>query len=263
VLELAGYYQRCHKAVRALHEEPGHHPEKLERVIRLVLWSIASVARKYDAELGATYGANVMLYFPDASSWAEYAGESPAHLDLRFVEPEADTGKLPILVLQKALSACTRDGNAGEPDISLQNLRNFALPVSQLNNGRSTDGKRWRVLAGAPLTFLCQEPNAYPDSRRIADWCRESGDFSNSLCQQVERYFDSEPAASAFRSFASIPITCAVSGARIGILNLHSNKVQLLYKAETPSQFYPVLVPFQILLADLLTELLNIRRQGL
>jgi len=269
VLELGEYYTQCYRVVRAL-QRTTPNGAQIEQVIQLILRSIASLARKFDAEHGACYGANVMLHFASPAAWSAFSGEEVGALHVAFIEPDTDIRNLPVLVLQPRLSAQTEvqaqadaqvqtDVHGGQlgPDPALNGLRHFALPVLEHNHGRSADGKRYRVLPGAPLTFVVQEPNAYADSSQLGAWCRKNGDFSDSICQEVEAYFRQEPAATHFRSFASIPITSPLDGQRLGVLNMHSNRVRLLWKSETPSQFYPAILPLQSLLAELLAQLLS------
>jgi hypothetical protein len=83
VAEFARYHEQCFKAVRALERTPEARRNQVVEVIRLILWSIASLARKYDAAIDATYGANVMLYFESPGKWTEYSGQG------RFSSPNA------------------------------------------------------------------------------------------------------------------------------------------------------------------------------
>jgi hypothetical protein len=110
--------------------------------------------------------------------------------------------------------------------------------------GRQSSGKK-------PLAFFEQKPNAYNDTNEIGKWCRERGDFSESICQQVERYFTSPIASQAMRSFASLPITSRLDNVRLGVLNLHSSRANLLFGEGTPSQFFPLTQPFIGMLTDL------------
>jgi len=260
VAEFARYYEQCFKAVRALEKAPEAKRNQVVEVIRLILWSIASLARKYDAALDATYGANLMFYFESPRKWAEYSGGDISGLKMLFVEPEIAFERMPVLVLANDLAAADFDGaTAGNTDGFVERLDTVALPVISDGSARSTDGKRWRLLPGAPLAFFEQKPNAYNDTSEIGKWCRERGDFSESICQQVERYFSSPVARQAMRSFASLPVTSRLDNVRLGVLNLHSSRANLLFGEGAPSQFFPLTQPFIAMLADLVAQLLKLK----
>jgi hypothetical protein len=74
----------------------------------------------------------------------------------RFVELEAALDRIPLLILEDSLTAST-DCQPGDLDPAMRGVANLALPVpAEGRNGRSEDGRRWRVLPGAPLTFFTQ-----------------------------------------------------------------------------------------------------------
>ena len=94
----------------------------------------------------------------------------------------------------------------------------------------------------------------YSDTRKLAEWCRKEGDFSPSLCMDIEQYFQSER-ATKLRSFASIPLIDSSSNGRIGVLNIHRNNTGLLEEREPVKIFYPLMQPFIYLLKELIDKL--------
>jgi len=66
VLEFARYFELCHKAVRALESEASPTREQIRPVVRIVLSSIAHLARRFDGAEGSMYAANIMLYFENS-----------------------------------------------------------------------------------------------------------------------------------------------------------------------------------------------------
>ena len=54
-----------------------------------------------------------------------------------------------------------------------------------------------------------------------------------------------------------MPIKSSLGGNSIGVLNLHSNGLEMLISAGAPSQFFPLAEPFTSLLADALQKLLK------
>jgi hypothetical protein len=258
VSEFAKYHAQCHKAVRGLDAEQKPTPEQVREVIRMLLSSFAHLARKYDAAHEATYSANIMLYFQNVDAWRQYAKE-PGTPDIKFAENEAATDRLPLLAIDKTLSVSTaneRSPTAVDP--ALANIRNIALPIpDDTQTGRSVDNKRWRVLPGAPLTFFTRKPNAYDDTAELGKWCRERGDFSESVCTSVEEYFTQDAVRKHIRSFASIPIIPALGSARIGVVNIHADRTGILSDPSAASQFFPLTDPFMLLLADTVARLLK------
>jgi len=258
VLEFARYFEQCHKAVRALEKEEKATREQIRPIVRVVLSSIAHLARRFDGAEGSMYAANIMLYYLNAQSWRDNSGVT-SELSIKFVERDTATERLPVLVMDKTLSASTKSVPSGtQPDPDMNDLPDIALPVpNEDQGGRTDDGKRWRVLPGAPLTFFTLEPNAYQDTEELGKWCREHGDFSESVCSQVDQYFGQELAKSGIRSFASIPIASVDDKIAIGVLNLHCNRVGILNDPGAPSQFFPLVRPFTTLLADSLRKYLS------
>lgn len=257
VVEFAQYFGQCHKAVKALDLIASPSRDQIARVARMLLSSVAHLARKYDAAQGATYAANVMIYWETVAHWQKYMGtvEVP---DVKFAEAEAALDRIPLLIIDRLLSATTGSGNIDDPDPVLTTIPNLALPVpGQSRNGRSDDGKRWRVLPGAPLTYFTKEPNSYEDTSALGSWCRERGDFSESVSLQVESYFGQDNVRNVIGSFASIPIKSSANTMPIGVVNLHCNSTGILRDPGAPSQFFPLIEPFTTLLADTMLRLLN------
>jgi hypothetical protein len=259
VLEFARYFELCHKAVRALEGEANPTRDQIRPVVRVVLSSIAHLARRFDGAEGSMYAANIMLYFENSSAWKANSGIA-SDLSIKFVERDTAADRVPVLVMDKTLSASTKSGPAGtnQPDPDMNDIVDVALPVpKQEQGGRTDDGKRWRVLPGAPLTFFTLEPTSYQDTDGLGKWCRDHGDFSESVCLEVDRYFGQELAKAGIRSFASIPLASIDDKFPIGVLNLHANRVGILTDPGAPSQFFPLVRPFTALLADSLRKYLS------
>lgn len=256
VVDFADYYDKCAAAVDALgkiHKQATR--EQISAVIRLLLRNIATLAQRYDARGGDQYSANLMLVWESKAAYEAANATRPA-LDVRFVEPEVNVAALRLLVLDETLSASTAEAEPLNPDGGLSSLKGFALPIPADSSSRSPDGRRWRVLPGAPLAFVEQELNAYDDTVRLGDWFERHGDFTQSTRQAVEGYFGSEQTRRSIRSFACLPLTTS-NGLKLGVLNLHSNRPNILSAPGTPSQFYPLIRPLIATLADLVQRLLK------
>jgi hypothetical protein len=202
---------------------PRHRPRELlddalSEIIRRVLESIATLAFKFDASptIGgkpAVYAANVMLFVPRAASDPPF--EENIASCLRFVPSGTDLRSLRgVLVLRPELSYSASTGDR-DTDIPV-----IALPVPQ----EARDDGRWKALPGAPLAFLHEGTDGYADVSQLHEWFDQDADFAPSIREQVIEYFSGEGGTS--RSFVSRRLTFA--GQDLGVLNLHSNKLNLL-----------------------------------
>jgi hypothetical protein len=255
VVEFANYYDKCSEAIAALSLIAAPKRDQIGPVIRLLLRNIATLAQRFDGKSGDIYAANLMLVW---KSPAEFRSADPAHLDpnINFVEPETNVEAMRILVLDSSLSASTEESEPMSPDSRIASINRFALPIPEDGRSRSADGKRWRVLPGAPVAFVEQEPNAYDDTVGLGKWFDQYGDFTESTRQAVEGYFGSEQTRRAIRSFACLPLT-SPGAERLGVLNLHSDRPNILSAAGAPSQFYPLIRPLTVALAELVQKFLK------
>jgi hypothetical protein len=181
------------------------------------------LAHDFDGRpFGIVYAANIMLFEPAATLQNE---SERVRQRLRFAEPEIDVAALEgVLELRLDLSTTSEAADYGR-DPSLQPL---ALPVPVAT--RSADGLRCRVLPGAPRAFCERTLDLYVDTWTLGAWCREQGDFTESVCRQVEEYFRSQ---SNVRSFVSFPLMQLRSQRPVGVLNIHRSKEGILRTSQT------------------------------
>jgi hypothetical protein len=221
----------------------------VERAIRIVLSEVAALAHDFDGRPGdVLYAANIMLFRP-----AESLAPARAALAerLRFAEPETDLTALEG-ILDLAVELSTTQAEDYVPDRDLQPM---ALPVPRMK--RSPDGRRSRVLPGAPRAFSERLLDIYADTHTLGQWCREKGDFSESVCKQVENYFRSQHSV---RSFVSFPLMQLRDKRPVAVLNVHRNKEGILRtrtesEPEVLDQFSALIGPFSSTLLLLLTRL--------
>lgn len=224
-----------------------------------ILSSVLELARGFDSHQSfegrqsARYAINVMQSKPiediNDDAWEELESEDK----LKFVDPEVRKGGLPsiraavsaILVLRQELSTST-DTPTNQPD---SKLRPLALPIpSELSapNGKSA------VLPGAPQALTSGEPAPYPDTREMANQCRDEGDFKGSVIGQIDSYFRRE---SDVRSLLSLPVhRIAPGSAPIGVINIHVDQTNLLADKKTRDQFLRFVQPFVYWVGELLPQ---------
>lgn len=225
----------------------------LSKFIRSLLQAIANLALVFDDQpANAIYSANVMIpVMPSASAEAF----SPDILAvLKFVAPETDLHRLKaVLLLRSDLSSTTASSEAAQDD----SVPVIALPVPV----ETKRGSRFAVTPGAPNAFAGeQEMDGYSDSRTLAQWCAERGDFSPSVQDELREYFESGDGKS-IRSFVSRRLT--VDGVAIGVLNLHANRTNILGPAsERREIFLSMLTPLLVELARAVALLTALERRG-
>jgi hypothetical protein len=206
-------------------KQHGLSKDDLVKFIRVLLNSIARLALIYDDQPltldgSATYSASIMLFVPLSPS-----GIFPQEVlsVLRFYPKEYDLTKLSgALVLRQELSATSATADLPGPDI---NVPTIALPVPLES---MTDG-RWNALPGAPKALLSQKADGYDDAMTLGDWCTQSGNFPPSVVEDLRRYFATGDGRE-IRSFISRPL--AFDGGGLGVLNLHSNRTDILGDAD-------------------------------
>lgn len=232
----------CEEAAATVLRDSVGTTEAVERAIRVVLDGVVTLAALFDGRpYGVTYAANIML-FQETSSLPE---PDMVRLKerLKFLDPEIDARALyGVLDLQRPLSTTT---GTREPEAD-GDLQPLALPIPA--SIRSGDGRRWRLLPGAPLAFVRGSMELYTDTSTLGEWCRTYGDFSGTVCGAVEAYFGS-PTGMRIRSFVSFPLARA---REIGVVNIHRDQPGLLAEKEPAKQFWPLMHPFRTLCLQLL-----------
>jgi hypothetical protein len=249
-------YSECDRLLTRVLENPEEQTlDNVKAIIRAVLYGVATLAKKFDGSpSGAEYGVNIMLFTPSDSLARLNEGDRDSlQQRLRFCESETDmTALAGVLDLRLDLSTSTQTG-ADSPDTVLVPL---ALPVPREIYGK--DKKRRRVVPGAPLAFCEGTLSGFDDLRSLAQWCRDEGDFSQSVILEMEQYFN-ETARPWIRSFISIPLSSPSDDRpKRGVLNIHSNKTGLLQEKEPSAHFVPLLRPFQSILLRLLVMLITL-----
>lgn len=216
--------------------------DDLGRFIRTLLRQVAELARVYDDQplkgrTPAVYAANVML-FVGTSQTAPALPEDVVS-SLRFVTPGQDFAKLAgALWMRRDLFATNLSGE--EP----ADLPELSLPVDAVQKRQG----RWTLLPGAPRAFATDDVDSYADTHTLARFCAETGDFLEVTRAELHTYFTEGPGTSV-RSFISRPLVSAER--RLGVLNLHSDTVNILGPAEGRQQvFQAVLTPILLELAD-------------
>ena len=170
---------------------------------------------------------------------------------LKFCEPELAIHKLlGVLDLQCDLSA-TIDSES-EADSS---LTAFALPIPKEHKVDGSGGKPlFRILPGGPFAFVSREPDIYADTSELLDWCREYGDFTANVTEQIKSYFSSSEAENV-KSFISLPLISEEGQDPVGVLNIHRDKPGLLTDEARGTHFALVIRPLQNMLIMLLEKI--------
>ncbi len=250
---VADFYSAAAAATNAAFSErvSTPHPHLIvEQSLRHLLRIIAALAQQFDgSHADVEYAANIMLF-------KEPANLSPVQRDslqkrLLFCDEGVGIEHLRgVLELQISLSAVASDANAA-PD---PRMTPIVLPVPK----EPLVSHKYKVIPGAPLAFVDDEPDIYTDTRLLAQWCEEYGDFTQQVVQQIRDYF----ATSHVRAFVSIPLSNTETIGNAGphnpcaVLNIHATRRGLLRGESEPlAHFVQILRPFQRFIVELLRTL--------
>lgn len=235
--------------------------ELIDQAIRVVLNSVGKLVAIFVEDENNSdryFAVNVMLFHEITSFDDAQLSNIIEHV--KFLDVNADIKKnYGLLELIKNYSTSTKT-TLPEPD---DELRKFYLPIPEpaFSSELSTEQNKQlpRYLPGAPEAFVQRKLSTTDDSYELANWCKEEGDFTPSVCDKVKRYFESE-AAQNVRSFASLPLMESIKSlsdnsdemSPIGVLNIHSNKPNLIGEEESSTLFFLLMQPFLCLIYDLI-----------
>lgn len=233
--------------------------DEITHAIRVVLDGVVALTEYFDGEpkkdffidgnrIKLIYAANIMLYKQSSSLSSTEKDEYIKNI--KFCEDEISISELEgVLILQKQMSTTTETDKPTPDD----GLGEVILPIPK--NIKSKDKERYRILPGAPLAYVERDMNIYRNTKSLGQWCREKGDFSPSVCNAVDDYFNSNVGKN-IRSFVSIPLYLSATDDKcIGVLNIHRNIEGMLNSKENAEFFRPLIHPFVCLLKELIDSL--------
>lgn len=159
--------------------------DKSEQCIRNLLRVVTNLAKAYDARPTARYAANIMIYVPKAKSEMYQHSKKFDDFDIeydvrRFLSGDFSMSKIQgLLYAPKVLSVA---GDLGEPDPDIE--ENFVFPI--LSEAKTHDGA-WRVLPGAPVSFLKWNQFMAAPARQVLHELGEAGNPVNFETKIAER----------------------------------------------------------------------------
>jgi len=217
---------------------------QINHAIRNVLGAIVEVAKDFDEESKAIYGANLMLWRPLGEKFectnltvlGHYGTGNPALLG--HLELVTDLSTRTDLVSSEY-----------SEDKKLTALL-MPIPIDQKMQRDRIGATRDPLIPGAPQAFARGEMflfSSVDDYRRwLDDYSSQGLDTVNAL----KDYFDN--AGRHIRSFGSRPIVSPDAKQDVmAVLNIHSDRENLLQDGG-PTMFAPLIEPFCFLLATLL-----------
>lgn len=225
--------------------------EEYHYLIRNILYAMLTLIDKFDRLHEDTrYGVNIMLF---RDNKIIISRKEDISKKIIFVEKECDYGELAgVLELQKEFTVSS-DTDAAKAD---EKVEEIILPIPKYLRTELLDrsqGKKYRVLPGAPFAYSEGEISRFSDTRALLDWCDKNGDFTESVKNEIKDYFFGKH-YERIRSFLSIPFPkrnkiCA------GVINMHSNKKGLLENEEQLNQFSMIVTPFIHDILDVLKKI--------
>lgn len=240
-------YNLCHKAAwkpfKYKNSDLQEHINDIEHAIRTILDGVVALTAIFDGKpKSVIYAANIMIY-------KSISDLPPSEVDnisdkILFVEKGFDVTHLAgVLRLRENLSTTTET----EKPIPDAELRELYLPIP---SPTLSESGLCRYLPGAPAAFIKDEMSIYIDTHTLGSWCRKKGDFSPSLCDNLEAYFRSEK-GKKIRSFVSLPLSNPRKDSPIGVLNIHRDKVGIMAEKKPSLHFLPLMQPYLSLIIDL------------
>ena len=249
-------------------------PERggLVEAIRVVLHGYLHLIEEFDdrpwspqgraADEPVRYAANVMVYVPMTHMQErDHSALRDGHLKFWDGSYSDLDG---VLDIRADLSAASDSGAEDE------DLASFCVPVPAKPKPQQASGAApWRTLPGAPMAFVTQRPAHFRETAHLARWCREHGDFRQSVLADIEHYFASE-VGQRVQSLVAYPLsrqsfgdgpTDGAGSRPIGVLNVHADVPRLLDADEVQS-FYATTYPMRLLLLRLLDRLVGLDDLG-
>jgi hypothetical protein len=224
-------------------------PDILDRAIRIVLGSVATLASRFDNGGSLRYGTNLMLYVRGEDS-------DPVWTNARRFDEETNPALLRGWLRLNPTLSTTTESMDHSPDPELTELV-LAIPKEPRTSLGGPAKQRWKVLPGAPMTAITGDAEYLFDVAKIDEWCEQNGDFTLEQRERMVAYFRDE--APSVQSFVSIPIAYPAGdterhkGDVLAVLNIHRNQPGMIRGGGTALQhFIPATSPFQMLLARLL-----------
>ncbi len=231
-----------HEIFFVLQEKNDPPIEEIIIATRTILTYIMELARGYDKDgLEANYGCNLMIFIASDDISDD---EEEIEKRLKFVDHGVSVKKLQG-VLDLILPLSVSSSNTKDLD---SNLNALALPVPSFSREKNSNNKI--LLPGAPLAFVERTVTAVESPE---DWNSRANPFSSKVRDELKSFFMEQ--GEYIQSFISIPLydepNFTKSREPIGILNIHRNTPNNLL-AEKLQLFYPLLVPYNILVGKLL-----------
>jgi len=234
--------------------------EFTEDSIRTLLSAILVLTSYFDrVKPDEQYGANIMVF---TDGYKTSKKDEDVLKDLVFADEDVDTKKLKgVLRLENSLSANLQYGQISldldediSPDEGIKEVK-LSLPVPERIQSDALN--KFRVLPGGPLAIAINKPNLYKDTATISKWMDEDGVFCPTIKKDVKDYFFNG-AGKEIGSFCSLPLSCD-GKAPSAVLNIHKNQAGLLSKSDQFGLYCDIMVPFIVLLSELLESWVSLK----
>jgi hypothetical protein len=219
----------------------------IDQAIRNVLGAIVEVARDFDEQGSACYGANLMIWRKQGEPFESL---EPCHVLPYHASDPAVSGHLELVVELSTTTALRGNDYAVDPSVVP-----LVLPIpwdhAKLQDARTRS--RDPVIPGAPQAFVHGELVVFESVQAYISWLDDQSSRGLEVVNPLKEYF-LRGQGKAIKSFASRPIVSVnPTVGRYAVLNLHSDQENLLVDSGQ-TLFAPLIEPFCFLLALLLDE---------
>ncbi|ALM81600.1 hypothetical protein [Bordetella sp. N] len=217
---------------------------QINHAIRNVLGAVVEVAKDFDEQSKATYGANLMIWRPLGERF-----ECTKLLVLRSYGTN-NPALLGHLELVPALSTTTELISSQYSEDKKITALLMPVPIDQSMQRDCHGFTRDPLIPGAPQAFARGEMFLFSSVEDYRRWLDEYSSQGLDTVNALKDYFDL--AGGHIRSFGSRPIISPDAKQEvIAVLNIHSDRENLLQDGG-PAMFAPLVEPFCFLLATLL-----------
>ncbi|MDR4468970.1 MAG: hypothetical protein MRJ68_11865 [Nitrospira sp.] len=219
-------------------------PNSSEDAIEAILSNLAHLTAYFDGIHGSSrYGVNVMVF-------EDFATIDSARSDYLFNEAKFKESGISKQALKGVLTTDRRYAFTLTQEIELDSSTpQLILPIPSHDQLKDHAG-RTTVLPGAPEAFCNGEHRYCDDTAGLENLCRETG-LRQEIAEKVDTYF--KEYGQNIKSFLSLPISIpSDSGVkRVGIVNIHSNRKNMLRGTEGAELFVPLAAPYCYILAQI------------
>lgn len=237
---------------------------EIEHCVRCVLGILAALVKSFDGDPhNIVYHANIMVYKDKDIFLNNHVEKNRIEGILKFTDGFNNVVNYQGILELIPVFSTTSDTNAYQADNSISS---FGLPIPESPEVVIGNQTKYKVLPGAPWSFVYKAYSSFHSMNEFLNWCNERCDFSDSVKNDLKDYF-TIGAGNDVKSFISYPLLSLsneenAGQSALGVLNIHSNVEGILTGRGKSKEvndlglklFTPISDPFRTLVVLLLQK---------